>query len=366
MHALKELERCCKEYSCGAAAGNKNQNLIAFTPTSFMWEEVKDGVEGGKLPQQFASILPKLRSVLTKIITASPSYQELLEPDHIQAVIVKLQLAEDNETATLALFEIAALCHRSDGRGAFINENGPAAITDFMIKYATNLGKFVPVEVSVGHLIMTKSADTPIVPNALRQCLIALGNSAAGLKALAAAGFLEASATLLTLASECGGLCWSWLPSCASNAEKPMDSLSSVLLSAICAVMPYVVSPQAETLFQIMLAAESEMQQHEDGSQVHRELKVILSKFLKQIHAVQTDTSEHSAVVAKIGLRAKCLLDDSAPALYKGCAAPFCLALETTAQKFQLCSGCGAVAYCSHSCQKAHWKAAHKHECKKK
>ena len=40
-----------------------------------------------------------------------------------------------------------------------------------------------------------------------------------------------------------------------------------------------------------------------------------------------------------------------------------CLAQESPDAKLSICSRCGLVSYCSKDCQRAHWKANHKHHC---
>ena len=41
-----------------------------------------------------------------------------------------------------------------------------------------------------------------------------------------------------------------------------------------------------------------------------------------------------------------------------------CKACDTSDARLSRCARCEAVFYCSVECQRAHWKAGHKHECK--
>eukprot|EP00656_Telonema_subtile_P022973 TRINITY_DN24264_c0_g1_i1.p1 TRINITY_DN24264_c0_g1~~TRINITY_DN24264_c0_g1_i1.p1 ORF type:complete len:140 (+),score=19.94 TRINITY_DN24264_c0_g1_i1:360-779(+) len=49
---------------------------------------------------------------------------------------------------------------------------------------------------------------------------------------------------------------------------------------------------------------------------------------------------------------------------FDSCSSRGCFLTEDADAKFQRCSGCGVVVYCSKGCQKADWKARHKHVCK--
>ena len=46
----------------------------------------------------------------------------------------------------------------------------------------------------------------------------------------------------------------------------------------------------------------------------------------------------------------------------RACAA--CSSVEAVVRTYQKCAGCNVARYCGAECQRAHWKAAHKHECK--
>jgi hypothetical protein len=49
---------------------------------------------------------------------------------------------------------------------------------------------------------------------------------------------------------------------------------------------------------------------------------------------------------------------------YNNCYNPSCDRTDTTDARFQTCSKCKSVKYCSRDCQVAHWKERHKSECK--
>ena len=40
-----------------------------------------------------------------------------------------------------------------------------------------------------------------------------------------------------------------------------------------------------------------------------------------------------------------------------------CATVEPKVRTYQKCNACRVVYYCGAECQRAHWKAAHKHEC---
>ena len=52
--------------------------------------------------------------------------------------------------------------------------------------------------------------------------------------------------------------------------------------------------------------------------------------------------------------------DAASTRVHAVCSGPGC----KVADDLKLCVGCRSTAYCGHACQKAHWKAAHKKECK--
>ena len=46
----------------------------------------------------------------------------------------------------------------------------------------------------------------------------------------------------------------------------------------------------------------------------------------------------------------------------RACAA--CASVEAVVRTYQKCAGCNVARYCGAECQRSHWKAAHKGECK--
>lgn len=210
---------------------------------------------------------------------------------------------------------------------------------------------------------MLRSEKTAIVPNALRQCLMALGGSEAGLRALAACNILAVVNALLAVGSEVGGLNWSLLPSGPIIGSRQMCSLSTVLLGLTCAVLPYIDNLSTETLLGIIVAANHEIEAGREGAQAHKEMKVLVAKLTRQCKSLFLECPQASETVTHIGAKAKRLLCNAAGSLEKVCGAPFCTQVESRSQKFQLCSGCRSVAYCCQDCQKSHWKGGHKDRC---
>ena len=47
------------------------------------------------------------------------------------------------------------------------------------------------------------------------------------------------------------------------------------------------------------------------------------------------------------------------------CHAPECGTVEAVYKDFQICGGCRRAKYCSVACQRAHWRAGHKEDCKR-
>ena len=269
--ALQALEQCCKTNSCGLSPTSKSVYAIRLghNETRYMFEEIDYGVEAGGLPQQFAEFLPQVQTIIAKRVAGSSTYQQLLEPDRIASLIADLRGATDSAQATQALFSLGGLFLRSDGRRALIDAGGPLAICNSMMHYALNMVMFVPHDVGPERM-MLKSEETPIVPNALRQCFMALGGSEAGLRALAGCNILPSVNALLAAGSEVGGLSWSFLPSGPMIGSRQMSSLATVLLGLTCAVLPYIVHPSMEALFGIILAAQHEIEAGREGAQAHR------------------------------------------------------------------------------------------------
>ena len=55
----------------------------------------------------------------------------------------------------------------------------------------------------------------------------------------------------------------------------------------------------------------------------------------------------------------------STAAMGRKCSSSSCLARDGVGLAvFKRCGGCAQAAYCSAHCQRVHWKAGHKHECR--
>jgi hypothetical protein len=111
-----------------------------------------------------------LQSALSKLRTGSLMYRKVLGEDCVRSLLDRLRHARDNATAASALFEIGALCQRSDGRATLLHAGLAKDISDFLLKYSKDPWRFEPKDVPI-NLIISNTAEMPLTPTALRKVL---------------------------------------------------------------------------------------------------------------------------------------------------------------------------------------------------
>eukprot|EP00928_Gymnodinium_smaydae_P058298 TRINITY_DN41505_c0_g1_i1.p1 TRINITY_DN41505_c0_g1~~TRINITY_DN41505_c0_g1_i1.p1 ORF type:complete len:498 (-),score=29.62 TRINITY_DN41505_c0_g1_i1:86-1441(-) len=300
-------------------------------------------------------VIPYLRVVLGKLRPASSSYKSSWTFERFQSLVSVFESGRDATTVMPALFEVAAQCQRNDGCTVMINAHIPRAIVRFMFRYAARPDHF---RTSFAGL---RPAESMSVPTGLRKCLTGLGSSSCGLRALVMAGFFEAVASVMEIGS--GNMLCKMMMGTFEMECGPMESFTSSMLGIVCAAMPFATAGDTHTLSRIASAAEAEMTLMLKDCFSYKEIDQFHRAILRQLSSFRTDCStDKPSCKAPYAKTAKNILKLVNGNLPKSCGGPDCLA-EENSEKFKLCASCKSVAYCSRKCQKAHWKAGHKHFC---
>jgi len=188
--------------------------------------------------------LPRLRRVLGKLRAAALGRCVSVE-DLCTGLVRMLDDAKDGGAAISSLFQVAEYSQQREVRAKLIARGALKSMISLMHRYASAPGKFKPI-LPLGVEIQRSITEPVTMPNVLRKCLVILGKSDEGLRALADAGVLGAMAAVMELAAGMDML------------EKTKHGLNgsssvrmdwpSVFLATACAVLPHVGKEQSEFL----------------------------------------------------------------------------------------------------------------------